>query len=136
MSHYQLYSKYVACPANSLVTSLKKSRKMVIGVKSLFTWVASNIFSTLSQEKGLVPPEFQVSFICLPNSILDSNFIITIACCYCVFIKLTFTTILYCFAIQYQLLFIMHFTHKNLHHCDKEKLYSLEIDTSCLVSPG
>lgn len=52
MSH-QLYSKYeyVACPSNSLVISLKKNRKMVFGVESLFTWVASLIFSVHSARR-------------------------------------------------------------------------------------
>lgn len=67
VSHYQLYSKYVACPTNSLVTSLKKNRKMVIGVESLFTWVASLIFSVHSaRRKG----GYHQSFKCLLSAYL------------------------------------------------------------------
>jgi hypothetical protein len=53
MSQCWLYSKCVVFHINSLVTSVKKSRKMVIGVESLLTGVASVISSVHSklQEK-------------------------------------------------------------------------------------
>jgi len=70
MSHYQLYSKYVASPSNSLVTSLKKNRKMVFGVESLFTWVASLIFSVHSaRRKG----GYHQSFKCRLSAYLTSS---------------------------------------------------------------
>lgn len=70
MSQYQLYSKYVACPTNSLVTSLKKNRKMVFGVESLFTWVTSLVFSVHSaRRKG----GYHQSFKCLLSAHLTSS---------------------------------------------------------------
>jgi hypothetical protein len=64
--------------------------------------VTSLIFSVHSaRRKGWVPPEFQVSFVCLPNSILASTFTVAFACCWCVFSKLTYTARLSCFAFQF-----------------------------------
>lgn len=135
MSHYQLYSKYVACPPNSLVTSLKKNRKMVFGVESLFTWVASLIFSVHSaRRKG----GFHQSFKCLLSAHLTSSRLLPslLQLPIARVSSLSSFSLPDGFAIQYHLLFSIHFHHKNLCHCDKEKLYSLENDTSWLVLPG